>query len=363
MSRWTIHSESPQNASVGAAREMDLEPLGLKDRFEFFLQLSTLFNAGCPLLGSLAAIGRAEKRPSQARVANALLVDIEKGSSVSEAMKNQHPSFASSEIGLVALGEQSGRLHYVLQKVCKNLEQRAENQSRLIQASLYPVVVFLFALVVVGIMTLVLLPRLSPLFESFQVPIPFITKLVLQFSQLSPWLLLLGLTLAVSFLLLFRESERLFLALDASPLVGEILRLKTLSESSSALAILVGSGATLDSSFKLLAEQTESPSLSRSFWRIRDYIRKGVEFKDALELEAEVLPSVFRQLLTSGAETGKIEFFSQRLGEMFSQEFQWRLEQALNLLEPLLLMWLGGVIGFLILSCFLPFYNLLTVAL
>ena len=364
MTRWNLDSAlNSAPATVEPEQEMAIEPLTLQERYEFFLQFSTLFMAGCPLLACLSAIKSSEKRPNQARVAGSMLVDIERGRSISESMTLQAPSFSTEEIGLVKMGEVSGRLHYVLEQVCRSLELRAENRSRIIQATIYPLAVALFASLVVGFMTFVLLPQIGPIFMSFQVPLPLLTRIVLQFSDLATWGFLVFLGCVLASAIAFRESRRWWEFLDKLPLVGPLLRVRSLAESAMALSVLVGSGASLDASFKLMSENTSSPSLGECFARIRGAIRAGASFQEALERETEILPSVYRQLLISGAETGRIEYFAKRLSAIFHEDFQWHLDQMLKLLEPLLLVILGGVVGIMLLSCFLPFYNLVSLAL
>lgn len=364
MTRWNLDSTLE---SAPAARESDSElatdPLTLQERYEFFLQFSTLFSAGCPLLGCLSAIKSSEKRPNQARVAGAMLLDIERGRSISESMMLQTPAFSTEEIGLIKMGEVSGRLHYVLEQVCRSLELRAENRGRIVQATIYPVAVALFASLLVGFMTFVLLPQIGPIFVSFQVPLPLLTRLVLQFSHLATWGFLIFLGCLLASILVFRESRRWWELLDTLPLLGPLLRVRALAESAMSLSVLVGSGASLDASFKLLADNTPSATLGKSFARMRGAIRTGASFQEALERETDVLPSIYRQLLISGAETGRIEYFARQLSDIFHNDFQGHLDQMLKLLEPLLLLVLGGVVGIMLLSCFLPFYNLVSMAL
>ncbi len=364
MTRWNLDSTLTSAAEgLESKAELAIEPLTLQERYEFFLQFSTLFQAGCPLLACLSAIQASQKRPNQSRVAGAMMVDIERGRSISESMLRQAPSFSDEEIGLVKLGETSGRLHYVLEQVCRSLELRSQTRSRMIQASIYPLAVALFAALVVGFMAFVLLPQVGPIFRSFQVPLPFFTRLVLKLSDFATWGFLILLGCIFASLLIFRENRRWWKLLDSLPVIKDLLRLRALAESAMALSILVGSGASLDAAFKLMAESTTSSTLGESFARMRGAIRAGASFQEALEREESVLPSVYRQLLVSGAETGRIEYFAKQLSALFHNEFQWHLDQRLKLLEPILLLTLGGGVGLLLLSCFLPFYNLVSLTL
>jgi type II secretory pathway component PulF len=287
---------------------------------------------------------------------------IEGGSSVSEAMSQQGQSFDRTEVGLVQLGEKSGRLHHVLERICQNLEEQSLNRQRIVQASLYPAMAFIFALGLVGMMTFGLLPKLLPIFESFQVELPWPTRLVLHFSQLWSWGIPVGAALGLGAMLYWRDKPAPKHLLYSLPLFGSALRTRALGEMAASLATLLASGATLDSSLTLLASQTEDPLLGHCLHGLKSQLRAGVPLPEALQEESR-LPILFRQLLSTGAETGRIDFFAERVAEICLDDFSWQLDRAVQLLEPMLLLFLGGVVGLMILACFLPFYHLLSVSL
>lgn len=347
---------------VNTAREMQAEPLSLAHRQAFFQQMGLLFSSGCSLADSLLALGQTDKESDLSRTAASILRRLEHGSRLSDAMAGEQGVFSREEVSLVRLGEETGRLHAILHRIGENLETSLDNRRRFVQASVYPVTVFLFSILLVSFMALVLLPKLSPVFQGFQLALPWPTRAVLAFAQVWPWFVFFALVLGFGGALLIHQSKNWKKLLFSLPFVRSILKARSLGETSASLAILVASGARLDLSFLLLAQQSEDPALAQALQRLRLAIREGESLPQALRDEPD-LPRLWKQLFIVGCETGRIDYFCERLAEIYLEDFRWKLGQTIALLEPLLLMGVGGVVGFLLLACFLPFYTLVTVAL
>ena len=342
--------------------EMQPEPLSLEARHSFFLQLATLFASGCSLSQSLEAVGQSDKPGELQRVALSVLLKLERGSRLSSALASEQGHFTTEEVSLVRLGEETGKLHVVLLRLSKNLEQAIANRRQFIQAGLYPLAILLFSFSLVGMMAFVLLPKLHPIFEGFQLDLPWPTRLVLWASNLVPWMVLLAICIAFAGLIAARKNPHWHRLLYSFPLLASILRQRTLGELSASLSILVSAGARLDHCFLLLADQAADPAIRLALTRVRTTLRNGYSLTEALEAE-EAIPHLWKQLLVVGSETGRIDFFSQRLAEIYIEDFRWKLGQAVALMEPVLLMSVGGLVGFLLLACFLPFYQLVTVVI
>lgn len=350
-----------EHENLESAFELDSEPMGLADRCQFFVQLSTLFSAGCTLVKSIEAVARTEQRPHLSRVCFSLVHKLEAGLSLSQAMSCEQDSFPRAERGMIRMGEETGRLHFVMERLAKSLEQQLGHRRRFGEAAFYPLMTLLFATGLVGFMAFVLLPKLLPIFAGFGLELPWPTRVIVWFAKIWPWLVFGLLVVALGVYFCFREQDRRRAFSHSLPLVGEALFERDLGEISASLSILVSSGAALDSSFKLLAEQAENPSIQESMLLLRTNLRRGLSLDEALEAD-ESLPLLWPQLLVVGSETGRIDYFADRLADIYLDNFQWRLEQATNLLEPLMLMVLGGLVGFVLMACFLPFYGLLNLA-
>jgi type II secretory pathway component PulF len=342
--------------------ELQPEPLDMESRHAFFLQLATLFSSGCSLSQSLEAVSRSQESSGLQRVAQSVLIKLERGSPLSAALASEHGFFTSEEISLVRLGEETGKLHMVLQRISQNLEQAIGNRRQFVQAGLYPAAILAFSFLLVGLMAFVLLPKLTPIFLSFQLSLPWPTRLVLSLTSLLPWFLFFCLCTVFFGIVAARQRPDWQKLLFSIPYLETVLRQRSLGEMSASLAILISAGARLDYSFKLLAEQTEDPDIKSALSRVRIRLRRGSSLPDAIGAE-DKLPQLWKQLIVVGCETGRVDFFSERLAEIYLEDFRWRLGQAITLMEPILLMGVGGAVGFLLLACFLPFYQLVTVAM
>lgn len=342
---------------------MEVEPLNLEERYQFFLQLGTLFGAGCPLLGSLESMSGSQASLGMAEVSGRLLEALERGCSLSEGMSLERGSFSSDEIAMVRLGETTGRLHHVLERVGKNLERRKANHRQLIQSTLYPILALCFAMGLVSTMAFVLLPRLVPIFTSFQSELPWPTRVVLSFSSAASWGAMASLLTVFLCVVWVRRRGAIALPLAKIPIVGHTLHIKALAEFASSLSTLIASGATLDSSLELLGRQSPEGTQKRALTGVRASLRNGHTLSESFRLESAYFPTLFRQLIASGEESGRLEFFSEQAAAIYLEEFQWRVQRMTQLAEPALLLVLGTVVGFFILACFLPFYDLLSVSL
>ncbi|MCA9794575.1 MAG: type II secretion system F family protein [Candidatus Eremiobacteraeota bacterium] len=339
--------------------ELEPEPLPLGERRDFFVQMAVMFAAGCPLSKALLTLSRVSDRPRLAGGAERVLSSLEKGSSFSQALA-QEGSFTRAEVGLVRMGEETGRLRAVLERLGENLSETLGYRRRLLEAGIYPVFAVVFSGLLISLMAFVFLPRILPVVIGFGVELPWPTRLVVAFSRLVPWLFPLGLAAAIALVLTLREPARQERLLFSLPLVKGVLRAASLAEASSALALLLSAGATLDRSFDLLAPYLPDPELRAAMGRLKTRLRSGHTLTEALAREPK-LPPLWRQFMASGEESGRLEFFALQASLALRQEVGLQTDRAVSLFEPALLFFLGGVVGFLLLACFLPFYGLLEV--
>lgn len=358
-----LGATSAHRRDLSPLREMEQEPLSLSERYQFFLQLGTLFGSGCPLLDSLDSMGRSESNLRLAEISGRVVSALERGCSLSEGLSMEGRSFAADEIAMVKLGESTGRLHQVLDRLCKDLERRKTNRHQLMQAVLYPTLALSFAFTVAATMAFVLLPRLAPIFTSFQTDLPWPTRLALSLSSTLSWGLPAALLAGLLLMLWVRRHGAFEIPFARLPLVGETFHNRALGEMASSLSTLISSGATLDSSLTMLCRQCGEGRQKKALLGVRTSLRNGLTLSESLQSEKEYFPTLFRHLVASGEETGRLDFFADRVAGIYLDEFQWQVQQITQLIEPLLLFLLGGVVGFLVLACFLPFYNLMSVSL
>lgn len=339
--------------------ELDPEPLVLAERRDFFVQVAVMFAAGCPLSKALFTLSQGTELPRLAGGAERVLSRLEKGASFSAALA-QEGSFTRPEVGLVRMGEETGRLRAVLERLGENLSETLGYRRRLIEAGIYPVFAVVFSSLLIGLMAFVFLPRILPVVIGFGIELPWPTRLVVGLARLVPWLVPVGLAGSIGLLLLLREPKRQERLLFSLPLVREVLRAASLAEASSSLALLLSAGATLDRGFELLTPYLPDPELRAVLGRLQTRLRSGETLSQALAREP-ALPPLWRHFMASGEESGRLEYFAQQASLNLRQEVALQTDRAITLFEPLLLFFLGAVVGFLLLACFLPFYNLLSV--
>lgn len=334
------------------------EPLTLERKRALFTHLAVMLNSGCSLGESLQALAS----PDDDLLAShcyRLLVRLERGRRLSEAMALEAESYTRTELGLIRIGEESGRLYSVISRLADNLHEAMQWRRRVIEATLYPACALVFAGAVALLMAFVLLPKLLPVITGFGVELPWPTLFLQWLWQAAPWLLALFFAAAIAGVLLLRAArERLRAQLYQTPVAGRLLRSLSLAESCVALSLLLDSGCQLAKALELLSLQSADPGLGGAFARVRSGLMRGQTLTQAVRSE-QLFPPLLVSFLELGEETGKMTQCCTRTALLFRQQAEDELQRLLALSEPILMVFIGGVVGFLLLACFLPFYQLL----
>lgn len=323
-------------------------------------QLSTLLNAGLPLERALSAVIEQSEQVASRRVLDRLRSEILQGSSFAAALAEQATVFPPLYRALVDAGEHSGRLGAVMARLAEYLERRARARQKVIQALAYPAAVMLVALlVVVGLMSYVV-PQVVGVFVATKQALPWLTRALMALSnhlRESGVLLVLVLCAAGGLCrwLLKRRAWRLALECRvlSLPVIGRLVLALNTARMSSTLSILVASGVPLLSSLATVRPLLSLTVLQDALATAAEGVREGQSLALALG-QARLFPPVLVHLIGSGEASGQLAQMLERAAEQQQQEVERRLGTFTALMEPLLVLLMGGVVMVIVLAVMLP---------
>lgn len=331
----------------------------------FTRQLTALLRAGLPLLESLQMIARTQARGAVWAMAEQIHADLQNGLSLSDALRRRGEVFSGLYVSLVQAGEVSGRLDLMLERICTHLEKTEALARRLRAALTYPVVVLSVAVAVLGVIMVAVVPAFETVFASFGAELPWATRWVIGasrwFVQTAPWLLgaALGLFLVLSWA--WRRSPAFVHRVDEAclslPLWGALLQGAAVARWSRTLATLLAAGLPLAQALQSVREVCGHHRHAQATERVRDEILRGSGLHAALSQEP-VFPPLLQQMSAVGEESGTLDHLLEKVADFQEAELDERLQRLSQLIEPVTVLLLGLVVGALVLSLYLPVFQM-----
>jgi len=356
----------PAAATPGARRRVGRVPRKLL--VQFTRQLSTLQDAGLPILRSLRILEQQQK-PGMLRVAIRLVAeDVEGGASLSEAMARYPRAFDKLYTNMVAAGEAGGVLDLVLRRLADFMESAQRLKRRVVGAMIYPIAVVTFATaIVLGIM-IVIIPKFQKIFSSFGARLPAPTRMLMSMSAWIKdgygWAYILA-TPAVAYAViqLLKQSRggRYFVDMMKLkiPVIGQILSKTAVVRWSRTLGTLLGAGVPILEAINITRDTTGNEVFSRAMGRIHDGIREGEDFAAPLR-QAKIVEPMVVNMIDVGEETGDLDKMLNKVADTYDEEVQTLVAAMVSLLEPVMVITLGVIVGFIVIAIFMPLPSLIT---
>jgi type II secretory pathway component PulF len=328
----------------------------------FTLQLSVLFSSGVPILKSLDAIAISDL-PGLSPCASELRRTLEGGWPLSNAMRSLPNAFDETLVGLVRLGERTGSLGLTLHEATRRCERLLDSGKKLTQALIYPAVVLMVSLGMLAFLCFYMLPRFIPIFSSFHVDLPWPTRLLMGIVSLRGFALVVLLAVAVAVTVLLRGDHPAIRLLRQrvlfdTPVLGRYNRLTACADLCGDLSLMLRSGMILSEALDLLSRHAGWTDLSLALARTRQRMLEGDDFIAALRAEKSV-PAIIVGTLAASGESGQPDRLLRSLSVLLAEEAETIRLRLTSLLEPLLILFMGVVVGFVMLGCFLPVYKLI----
>jgi len=347
----------------GKAGRLSSKALALTTR-----QLATLISVS-PLEEALRNLMLQADRPNVRRVLEGVHAGVIEGRRLSDAMGQQGAAFPPLYRAMTAAGEQSGALQPILERLADGLERDEAVRGKVLTALVYPCVLAVVALGVIVAMMTYIVPKVVDQFDSMGQTLPLLTRLVIGLSDLMRdwgWLMALILAAVVAAGLIARRREAVRLRLDAwvlrLPLVGRLTRDLHGARMARTLSTMIAAGLPVLEGLTITARTVSNRALRRATEQMAEAVREGVGLSAAMR-RAEVFPPILVYMTASGESSGRLEPMLERAADYLEREFSNFTAVMLSLLEPAIIVVMGGIVAVIVLSILLPILQINTLAL
>ncbi len=367
-----IREKGGAKAKTAAKRKKSSGGIGrvkTKALTQFTRQLSTLQDAGLPILRSLRILEDQQRPGMLKNILRGVGEDIESGATLSEACARYPKAFNRLYVNMVAAGETGGVLDVILQRLADFMEKAQRLKRRIVGAMIYPIVVVLFAGGIVSGIMVKVIPKFKEIFEDFGTALPGVTTALITVSDWfvsgrpPGWAVVLF--APVGLLLLFkliRSSKGGRYATDVvalkMPLFGNLVQKNSVARFTRTLGTLISAGVPILEAINITRETSGNEVYGRAMKTVHDSIREGETFANPLRA-TRVCDGLVVNMIDVGEETGELDKMLLKVADNYDEEIDVAVGSLVSLLEPLMVVLLGGVVGFIVIALFMPLVKLI----
>lgn len=323
-------------------------------------QLSALLNGGLPLETALSSIGKESKSDVEKEQLLKISSSLQEGKSFSDALREYPQSFSNLFVSLISAGENSGNLSTALQNLSIYIEKKEKIRNEVIGALVYPSILILVALLIVTLLLIFVVPNVVEQFSGLNQELPFLTLALISISNfiISPiFISLITISLCIALYIRIYFRQKFKLKLDAFllklPYFNHFLIQSDISKFLSSMSLLRNGGITIVNSINISIETISNGYLRKEFYDKLVKVEEGATLTDSLK-EIPLIPSLVIQMISSGEMGGDLEQMLSKTSDFLDQEFQQSSKLMISLLEPLIVVIMGGVVATIIIAILLP---------
>lgn len=352
-------------ANVGMKREISLgrkKKVKLKNLAVFSRQFATMIDAGLTMLRGLTILADQSDNPELRRILREVKADVEAGNSLSAAFA-KHDVFPPLMVNMTKAGEAGGFLDVTMRQIADNYEAEVKLRGKIKAALTYPVVVFILAILMCIGMLVFIVPVFEGMFADLGGELPLPTKVLVFLSAAMKFLLPLMIVLSIVGVVLWRKfgkTDRVRNVVDPLklklPVFGDLFAKLALARFARNLGTLLSSGVPILQSLEIVSETTGSIVISRALNQVQESVRRGETVAGPLA-EHAVFPPMVVQMIASGEESGAIDKMLQKIAQFYDEEVEATTEALTALIEPLMIAFLGGIVGSMIIALYMPIFK------
>ncbi len=331
----------------------------------FTRQFSTMIDAGLPLVQCLEILGGAEPHKGFQRIIASVKNDIEAGSTLADSMSKHPGAFNNLYVSLVAAGEMAGILDTVMSRLAGQIEKTEKLKSRIKSAFTYPVIVLVIAIVVVVGMLYKVIPTFAAMFADMgggELPAP--TRVVMAMSDFvqAQFLVIVGILVGFSlFARWFMKYQPTRAMFDAfilkAPVFGPLVRKSAVAGFTRTLGTMVSSGVPIIDSLNIVSKTSGNMTIEKAILYVRERISEGHNMVDPL-METNVFPKMVVQMIGVGEATGALDTMLNKIADFYEDEVDVAVGNLTALLEPIMMVFLGGAVGGMMIAMYLPIFEM-----
>lgn len=336
-----------------------------RDIAVFSRQFATMIKSGVPVVQALEIVGNGNKNPRMAKMLNTMRLDIEGGSSINEAMAKHPVQFDELFQNLVRAGESAGVLETVLDTIATYKENTEKLKGKIKKAMFYPAAVIAVAIIVSAILLIFVVPQFEAVFSNFGAELPAFTQMIVAASRFMVsywWVALLIIVGSIwGFLFMFKRSVSLQHGIDRMllkiPVIGQLLHNAAIARFSRTLATTFKAGVPLVEALETVAGATGNTVYEKAVLRIRDDVSVGYQVNMAMK-QVNLFPHMVVQMTAIGEEAGALDTMLFKVAEFYEEEVNNAVDALSSLLEPMIMVFIGTIVGGMVVGMYLPIFKL-----
>jgi type IV pilus assembly protein PilC len=336
-----------------------------KDITVFSRQLATMMSSGVPLVQSFDIVGRGHENPKMAALIMDIKATVEAGGSLTEALGKHPQQFDALFINLVTAGEQAGILETILNKIAIYMEKTEALKSKIKSALFYPAAVVVVAFIIVAILMIFVIPQFQELFSGFGADLPALTQMLVDTSNffVAYWYMIFGVSIGTVMGLIELKKRSIavqhFLdrAILKMPVIGEIMEKSAIARFSRTLATMFAAGTPLVEAMNSVAGACGNIVFHDATLVMRDEIATGTQLQATMR-DSNLFPNMVVQMVAIGEESGALDSMLGKVADWYEQEVDDAVEALTSLLEPMIMAFLGVVIGGIVIGMYLPIFKM-----
>ena len=359
----------PAQAKVGAGaaiKKIKARGVPAKNLAVFTRQFSVMIDAGLPLVQCLEILGNQEEHKYFSQVILQTRGDVEGGMSLAEAMKRHPKVFDALFCNMIAAGEAGGILDTILKRLATYIEKAVKLKSQVQSAMIYPVAVIVIACVVIGVILWKVIPTFASLFAGLGAELPLPTRVVIMLSnnlvRFFPFLFIFGFAASWGFKTYYatEKGRRVIDAISLKlPILGPILRKIAVARFCRTLSTLMASGVPILDGLDITAKTSGNAIIEDAIQQTRKSIERGETIAAPLK-ETKVFPGMVCQMISVGEATGALDTMLSKIADFYEEEVDVAVEGLLTLLEPIMIAFLGGAVGGIVIAMYMPIFDLIS---
>ncbi|NOY16254.1 MAG: type II secretion system F family protein [Gammaproteobacteria bacterium] len=339
-----------------------------KDITVFTRQLATMLSAGIPIAQSIDIVANGHDNPSMKEQLTAIRLDVESGTSLATALGKYPRYYDALFTNLVDAGEQSGTLESLLDKIATYKEKTEAIKSKIKSAMFYPAAILVVSIVVTAILMIFVIPQFESLFQGFGADLPALTAAVVAVSYFFQdyWWIIFGALIGGIVLLVaaYKRSEKMQHTMDRVllklPVLGAILKKGTIARFSRTLATMFSAGVPLVDALASVAGASGNRVYYEAVMDVRAEVSTGTHLEPAMS-ETGVFTNLVLQMVAIGEESGELDTMLNKVADFYEQEVDDAVDAMTSLLEPFIMIFLGGLIGTMVVAMYLPIFKMAAV--
>jgi len=338
-----------------------------KDLVIFTRQFATMIGAGLPLVQALEILSKQTENSSFAKIIGDIKSDVEGGSTFADALRKFPRIFTDLYSNMVAAGESGGILDTILVRLATYIEKSQKLKRKVKGAMVYPSVVITVAILVIAIIMIFVVPTFGKMFSQLGGTLPAPTQLIINISNflsgIGGLIILACIIGTVIFITQFRRTEVGQITTDKLllkvPVIGILLRKVAVAKFTRTLGTLVSSGVPILDGLNITAKTAGNKVIEKAVFEVRQGVSEGKTIAEPLS-QSKVFPPMVNQMISVGESTGALDNMLGKIADFYDDEVDQAVANLTSMIEPLLMVFLGGTVGFIVVAMYLPIFKLIT---